>query len=177
MKTKNKGFTLLELLLSFAIILVAAIVAFYIYPKVKANSEASIENSNLSVLQTGIKTLYQSKSNYIGLNSKVLLDAMLVPNTMVSGNFIVNTWKAIVFIGVSSEVNFGDSYIIVYTDVPQISCVKIISGVSDNFKKITVGYSAVVKDTKEGLQDLNMALVTESCKAGGNFNMIQFVGN
>lgn len=176
--TAHKGFTLLELLLSFAIILGAAIVAFYVYPKVKANADANVENNNLITLQAGIKTLFRSKSNFSGVSPRVAIDAMIAPSKMIADNQLVNSWKGQVGINAVNLNNLGsgggaDAFSISYSNVPAEACIKLALGTGSSFDAISIiGASSWIKAKIS--DEIDIEKVTTACKKGGQYNMMIF---
>lgn len=140
----NKGFTLLELLLSFAIILRAAIVAFYVYPKVKDNANAQTENTNLTTLQAGIKALYQSKNNHSMINEGIVIDVNIATSAMVNNRQLMTSWRSGITVGSFNVNNASNSgFYIWYSKVPASLCVKLVTGAGNNFDMVMLNGSYV----------------------------------
>ena len=83
---KNKGFSLLEILLVLAIAAALVIGAFIVYPKVQAGARADAESKNISTIVAGIKSLYTSSSTYTGLTNAVAANAKIFPDNMLNGS-------------------------------------------------------------------------------------------
>jgi type II secretory pathway pseudopilin PulG len=172
-RSNRKGFSMVELLLVFAVILGAAVMVFVAYPKLKANQAATTENTNLSTLQAGIKNIFQGKPNYTGLVPTVLINAQVVPNTMVNGTNIVNSWGATVAIAPATLGGLANNaYSITYPSVPQDVCVKLASSSGLNFDTVTIGTTAV---KTFGSMDVDVVATTTACAAGGAANSIVMV--
>lgn len=174
MMKKQAGFSMVELLMVFAVILGAAVLVFVAYPKVKDNQAAATENTNLSTLQAGIKSLYSGKSNFAGVTPTVLLNAQVVPNTMINGANIVNTWGQTVTIASASLGGVpNNAYSISYSAVPQGPCVKLVSAAGLNFDTVSVNSTAI---KTFGNSDIDIAALAGACAGGGTANTILMTG-
>lgn len=162
-KNHNKGFSLLEILLVLAIAAALVIGAFVIYPKAQSSQRVQLESYNISTIQSGIKSLYTSVSNYNGLTNQVALNADIFPENMVDGTTVRNSFKGVVNVlsgstGPSGVA--GSSFIIQYMNVPAAECVKLISAVGSNFYIIQVTGTPV----KSATVPLDVATTTSACR-------------
>ncbi|WP_075208443.1 type 4 pilus major pilin [Klebsiella michiganensis] len=174
---KNKGFSLLELLLVLGIIAALVVGAFIVYPKVQASQRAEAESKNLATIQAGVKSLYTSASSFSGLTNTVAVGAKIFPDNMLVGTgtsaSVVNTFKGNVTVvsantGPSSAT--GSSFTITYNNVPAAECTKIVSAVAGNFYIAAVGSTTV----KAAGSSLNVASTSTACNSGGNSNTLVF---
>lgn len=83
LKIKN-GFSLIEMLLVLGVLAVLLIAAFVVYPKVRANVIAEKEVKNIAMIQAGISNLYKGQSSFQSLNNTLLVNAKIVPESMIS---------------------------------------------------------------------------------------------
>ncbi|OON40546.1 type IV pilin [Izhakiella australiensis] len=182
MKTKyirnKKGFSLLELLLVLGIIAALVVGAFIVYPKVQASQRAEAESKNIATIQSGVKALYNSASNYAGLNNAVGVQARIFPDNMLNGTgataSVVNLFKGNVTLAPSADSPSGtanSSFNITWVSVPAAECIKIVSAVAANFYIAEVG-SAIVKSADGAL---DVASASQACNEGGNANIILLV--
>lgn len=169
-RSNRKGFSMVELLLVFAIIMGAAVMVFVVYPKVKANSVTTEENQNITTIQGGVKSLFQSKANYSQVSPSLLIAASVVPNTMVSGTTLVNRWGGAVTIGPSTAVPNG--YAITYASVPDDICFKLVPSVGMNFVAVGVGSAGSLK-TKLN-EEIDMTKLASACVGGTSGNTLYF---
>ena len=172
---KNKGFSLLEILLVLAIAAALVIGAFIVYPKVQAGARADAESKNISTIVAGIKSLYTSSSTYTGLTNAVAANAKIFPDNMLNGSSTtpINAWKGDVTVAAAAtgpSSTAGSSFTITYTAVPAAECAKIVSGLAGTFYTVSVGSTAV--KTADGT--LNVAAMTTACNSGGNNNSLVF---
>lgn len=179
---KNKGFSMVELLMVFVVILFASVVVFLTWPKLSANSTAQKENTQLSTLQAGIKSTFQGNQGYAGLTPAVLLNSNIVPNTMINDqgtpatadDKIVNSWGKEVAIAPAPLSGVANSaYAITYEAVPQAVCVKLATGTGLSFITVTVNATQVKSPTQNSV---NIAAAATACAAGADENKIIFVG-
>lgn len=178
MQKKAKGFTLTEILLVLVIAAAIVIAAFIIYPKVQSSQRAQAEVDLVNTLRAGIHSLYAGTPDYMSLNTDVIIQAKLVPEKMVSENGqLVNSFNG----SIDVMPNFLDDdgslglttpngYSIYYNGVPPQECIKMVSALAPNFKKIRVGENLadVVIDGK-----LDIGLLATSC-GKNSYNIIYF---
>ena len=142
---QQKGFTLIELLLVVGIMALGAVVAYVTLPKVRSTANANSEAASINTLSAGIKNVYAGSNSYKTLTNKVLIDAKAVPEKMLTGTAnsteLVNSFGGLVTVAPtklgSNSQNYS-SYTITYNNVPDAECVKISTGVGNNFSEVTV---------------------------------------
>ena len=81
-KKKNKGFTLVEVLLVVGFIALAGIGVYTLYSKVQMSNTALAEGKNLDTIRAGVKNLFGGTQNYTDVKNAVLNDARITPDTM-----------------------------------------------------------------------------------------------
>lgn len=170
---RQQGFSMVELMLVFAVILGLAAMVFYVYPSVVESRLAKEEQTNLTALQAGVKSVYQGRANYATLTSTILLNGQVVPSNMVSGTDVINRWREIVTIGPvtlgGGSANNGFSF--TYTGVSQAACVKMAVSLGANFDVININ---AVDAKVLGTLDTDEAIATTQCAAGGAANTMVF---
>lgn len=169
----QQGFSMVELMLVFAIILGLAAMVFYVYPKVQESRIATEEQTNLTALQAGVKSVYQGKANYASLTTQILLDAQVVPNNMVTGTDIVNRWREVVAVAPATlaggTANNGFSF--TYTGVSQAACTKLAVSLGATFDIVNINGT----DAKAfGALDTDEAVATAQCAGGLANNTMVF---
>lgn len=181
-KTKNRGFTLIEILLVVGFISLAGIGIYTVYSKVQMSNAALTEGKNLDTIKAGVKSLYGGSQNYGGISNSVLNDARITPDSMraipyVAGaTSITNTFGGAVqvsSIGLNSGTNNG--FRITYTQVPGAVCSKLVSGSGTSWDQITVGATYVKTFGTGNLNISALASVCASDTGGGvsiNFESI-----
>ncbi|WP_413499873.1 type 4 pilus major pilin [Buttiauxella gaviniae] len=171
-KAKNKGFSLLEMILVLAVGASLVIAAFMLYPKIQASQRIDKETKNISTIQASIKSLYAGKSRMSGLSSDVLIASNSAPDNMIQSGKLVSEWKGSVNVEYSG--NHG-KYNIIYDNVPADACSRLITAVAGSFVSITI-YNASgsndVKNLEEGF--LIDAIKTANACAGDISSTIYF---
>ena len=93
---KEKGFTMIEILLGITIVAILMVGIFSYLPKIMENKNIDNENKNLNSISILLNSFYQNQNNYKTVNNKNIIDAHLVPDNMnVDKNTykIYNEWK------------------------------------------------------------------------------------
>ena len=193
-----KGFSLLELMLVLAAIVVLGAIVFQQYNKFRVSQQASQEAQNLAAAATAIKGLYTS-GNYISLDAGVAANANLFPDDMINGTTVTNQFGGAVTVGpvaatsalanaanaftataAPSATNVTRYFGIQYADVPSAVCVKLATAAAPTFDKVQVG-TTIVKNTSPGITTANRRLMDEAsvataCTGAATVNMV-FVTN
>lgn len=170
---RNKGFSLLELLLVLGIVAALIVAAFIVYPKVKSSYNASSEAKNIALIQTVSRSLYSAQGNYSGLYTTVLTNADAIPKGMINpqNGLITNGFKGYITViaeAINGTTNTG--FMISTDSIPSAECAKIISMIGSNFYTVRVNGGNYVKNKNMPL-DLNET-VTQCSKL--DINSIQF---
>lgn len=146
---KNKGFSLVEILLVLGVIALLAIAAFVIYPRVRMALDIQQERSNLMTLQSGIRSVLSTQNgDYTALGAIEQTAGNLLANRAkvtpiimnggdYSGSNIVNSWGGNVIIhstiGEFEGYARGRAFGIQYNNVPKDACVQFVLGTISGF--------------------------------------------
>lgn len=176
---KNSGFTLVEILLVVGFIALAGIGIYTVYSKVQMGNAALQEGKNLDTIRAGVKNLYGSSSNYVGLTNVVLNDARVTPDTMraipyaaADANINNSFGGAVVVepVGLGGGTNNG--FRVTYPSVPGAVCAKLVTGAGTGWDQIRVGGQQV---KTFGTGTLVIATLATACAAdAGNGVTITF---
>lgn len=181
-----KGFSLLELMLVLAAIVVLGAIVFQQYNKFRIGQQASEEAQNLAAAATAVKSLY-TRGDYSTLSANVAAKAKFFPDNMVAGGTsITNQWNGAVLLGPVSNAdaigattaptitagaatapvagNSNRFFGISYAAVPSETCIKLAGAAGATFDKIVINGN-VVKNTVPGATQmlLNEATVATNC--------------
>lgn len=175
---KQKGFTLVEILLVVGFIALASVGVYTVYNKVTLSNQANIESRNLDTIRAGVKNLYGGNSNYAlptAISPTVINNARITPESMrTPGNAasITNSFGGSVNIApVSLGTGTNNGFRVTYPQVPGGVCVRLATTGGSQFDQITIG-TTVVKQF--GTNQLDPAAAASSCNndAGNGVDML-----
>lgn len=155
--TKNKGFTLLEILLVIGIAAVIAIAAFMAWPAVQSSQRANAEQSRAMTIAAGIKQAYNGR--YAGVTDANVIAAKIPPSDMIDGATLNSSWGEAVTVAPVTGDN--SKFTISYAAVPEAVCLKLAPGLGQSFENVTVG-GTPIRDDAAGTA-YNPATVITQC--------------
>ena len=150
-------------------------------PKAKETSLAQKEAQNMGVLVSAIKRLYEGSSDFSTLSPQVLINANLIPSSMINGNNIINSWGQTVNIfgiGLYGQGGSGGTwgFSIYSSGIPQGSCAQIAMAIAPLADREFVNGS-FVKGMTVGDDTIDAATVASLCayqQSGSNWiNSVQ----
>lgn len=159
---RNKGFSLLEILLVLAIAAAIVIAAFIIYPKVTAEKTADSEAKRVMSIVAASKSLYASKANYAGLTFDVLKNADLIDKGMfakMDGGMPISEFGTPMTLMVA---NANSLIVVEYQQLKKENCIRLVPKIAGAAQTIQVNGIPVQSPTVQ----LNMADVTTQCSSG-----------
>lgn len=176
LKRQQAGFTLIELLLVVGIMALGAVLAYYTYPKVQSTNNANAEAASINTLAAGIKNVYAGSNSYASLNNSVLIKAKAVPQKMIEASSttdIRNGFGGAVTVAPTKLGTTGrdnSAYQITYNNVPDAECVKMSTGVGNNFGEVRI--NGVAAKAYPSTDPVDPSVATTNCT--GNANVIIF---
>ena len=168
----RKGFGLIEVIIAIAISAAAAYYFLVMVPKAKESNQASKEVTYIGGLQSGIRSVFNGTPTYANLTSTVLINANVVPSSMISGANIINSWGATVTVGPASLGGVtNNAFSITYPNVTQGACVQIVTSIGQSSDVVTINGTSV---KAYGANALDPAATATACAAGGASNTLIF---
>lgn len=156
-KLKNKGFSLVEMLIVLAIILIILVAAFFIYKNVSQKSDLNKEVEHLSLIKSSLDSIQRL--------DKTTLDANFFKSIEISsdnkGN-IYDTWKSP--IAISKSANSSLFYDISYSNMNKYNCINLSNEFKNIFQKITINSNDMSKFTVSDL--------TNACSSEGSNTIV-----
>lgn len=171
-KNKQKGLTLIELLVSIGIAAVIVTVALTLFSTTSEKNKVGVEVKNVGTLSASITNLFATATDYTGLNNSVMLASNGIPASMrgSAAGTIDHVWEpASITIAASNAAGAAGvtHYRIQYSNVPRQSCVELVSALVNSFSRVNIGAAQVT----------NIAQITAGCGTGaGNAPAINFIG-
>lgn len=150
-KLKNKGFSLVEMLIVLAIILIISVAAFFIYKNVSQKSDLNKEVEHLSLIKSSLDSIQRL--------DKTTLDADFFKSIEISSDNkgdIYDTWKSP--IAISKSANSSLFYDISYSNMNKYNCINLSNEFKNIFQKITINSNDMSKFT---VSDLTNACSSE----------------
>ncbi len=161
---KQKGFTLIETLLTVGFVALASVGVYQIFTKADGYVKAGKESKNLDIITKGLVKSYETKANYGGLTNALAYQNNVVPVSMkTTTGAIAHSMGGtvdIVSASIGSKTNNGFS--VIYRAVPSIYCAKMIGEAAKISNHITVGTS-VVLDYTTNQKQINVPELTQAC--------------
>lgn len=180
-KRKNKGFTLIEILLTFGILASLLVAAMVVYVKVSDSSKENKAKDEILLVQETVKDLTRSRSSYKDFNETILVSGNLLPMKMLKKKgvepAIINIYKGNIYLESSDVGGETDGMIkMSYKNVPSSSCTKIVKDMGKNYYLVQVynidGDGGDVKPRDNDKIDQN--LLDQSCDSKSNTILFYF---
>ena len=150
MKSSQKGFSLIEILIALGIMAALLLLVFIIVPRVQAQLKVNETGEQLTGMVATLKGLYATSPGYDQLTTERAIKGRVyydnMPHTPTS---VTNAWDGSVIFGPDSgtDGSYGPRYTndvparrfnITFTNVPDNECAKLASGVGTNFSLVVV---------------------------------------
>lgn len=188
------GFSLIEILLVLAVVVVVIAGAFAVYTQLTSSGTAQTESTALAATQAKIREVYGTNARrYTGLTEGDVAAGRMAPASMLSdtdadGNpdALVSGFGALITIAPVAVNGANDGFAITYTDVPSQECVDLVPRLATQFKYIqvaasgglaafasgtAVGGGGVVRNAFSG-GDLDRAYMIAQCNAGATMDLL-----
>lgn len=168
LKTKQSGFTLVELGIVVAIAAVIIGIGLVVVPSVLAATRANGEISDLPAISTKIQRAFANQPNFstpTTASMAVLVNLRVFPENMVSGTTVTNRWGGSLTAAVSTLQTANDSVTLTDTNVPGPECNQVVQGIDRSYRQIKVNATTVKAD---GDAQVNLATLGTACNAAGN---------
>lgn len=163
---KQRGFTLIELAVVLAVIVLAAAGIIARQRSTSQTAQVQAESGNLQAVIGKINSTFAGRSSYNGATTAFLLAQGAFPSSMVNGGSVVNTWNGSVTVAPGTGNTSVD---ITYGGVPTAACIELVANSSRSYRTITVG-ATVVKTAVQGEADL--ATTQTACSAASTVSVI-----
>ena len=127
---RNKGFTLIEVLIVLGIAAIVAAAAYFTYNSVRTTNDANEEIRNLDIIRSGIQNMYASQRDYTGLTLALVSNSGIVPSNLVGAGTgaIQNKWGNAYTITATGPDSGPSKSFGVTTTVPKNACEKVSQG-------------------------------------------------
>lgn len=150
-RNKQQGFTLIELMivLGIAALIVAGVITMYL--KSSSSQKVNDETTNLNTIVSGVRNLYSTSSNYVGLTTAVVVNAKIPPAKLVNGTTINNAFGGQVNIAPASiSGGTNNAFTVALTQVGSEECTKMVPATVRSFDKVAVGATVLTPASNAG---------------------------
>ena len=152
MKKLQKGFSLIEILISLGIVASLLLLVFIVVPRVQAQLRVNETSEQLTGMVASLKGLYTTAKDFNNLTTvravkgHIYYDNMPVDKT---NGTIKNSWDGDVYFGPDTGTQASQAprytgdiasrrFMITYTNVPDNECAKLSSSAGTNFMMVVV---------------------------------------
>ena len=133
---KQHGVTLIEAIIFLSLLSVVLGIVLNKASIAFASNRAAQATDAAQLIAAGIKSAYQLRNSYTGLNTATAIKNGLVPDYMVNGSTLSNVWGGAVTIAAATSPSNG--FAIVFKGVPPEDCAKFVNAVSSGFDQVTI---------------------------------------
>jgi type II secretory pathway pseudopilin PulG len=176
-RVRTAGFGLLEMILTFVLVIAAGAGVFYVYQSAKTTADVTAAVDNASNIAGGIQQIWgQNPSGFTGLSTQKAIDAHVVPTALINpdGQTLQGPWGAM---SVSGNFLIGTrfGYQITFQEVPAEACTKMALAASGRFHFVLVNNQAAI-DANGGIAAPGAAAVDWAATRCVDSNTVSFVG-
>ena len=162
---RQAGFTLIELVVVLAIIVLAIAAVVARQMSASQTSKVTSEVSNMQAIVGKIKSTFGGRPNYTGATTAFLLAQGAFPTSMVNGANVTHTWGGAVAVAAGAGNTSVD---ITYDAVPTSACIELVAAASRSFNEVTVGATK----TMNGQPIADLTVTQAACSAAANENIV-----
>lgn len=160
---RQRGVTLIEAIIFLSLLSVVLGIVLNKASIAFASNRAAQSTDAAQLIAAGIKSAYQLRNSYAGLNTTAAINNGLVPDYMVSGGTLTNVWGGGVVIEAVTTPSNG--FTIVFRGVPAEDCAKFVNAVSSGFEEVSIKNTKVKTFGSQG--GANPARVGAECSKPG----------
>lgn len=146
---KSKGFTLVEILLALAIIMVIALTAFFVFKFVQEKYRLNKETVNLTSLKSSIESIKKTNVNADLSNGNLVNYGAINKGALNSAGQLLDAWGSPIII--SSGSDGKGIYYISYSNLSVNECIELSSSVSKNFSSTNINSNFSLKPTQANI--------------------------
>lgn len=165
---KQKGATLLEIVMVIGIIAVIAISAMAYFNQANNSQRAVEEVKNIATLAGSIRNMFNTQGNFDGLENEVILKSNAFPDRMRvpgSDDLIKHGWAddGVIVVSESNVVSTTnhDAFSITYKNVPESGCSDLVANTVRYYMIVLVNNSEI-KNALTG-KEPTVRDVTDKC--------------
>lgn len=165
MKQRQRGFSLIELIVVVAILGLAAAAIISRSASTSQSTNIQTESQNLQSIVGKAKSVFAGRPNFNGATTAYMLANGAFPTSMVNGNNVSHSWNGAVTVAPGANPTTLD---ITYAAIPTAACIEFVSSQSRPYVEVTVAGNAV----KNGAQVADTALTQAACESAATVDVV-----
>lgn len=179
-KKKQKGLTMIELMLGLLVVLVIIGIAIIAFNNLRSSQRTQGMQSQLLQVLAGVQKIAPGP-NYEGVSADTLIKAGQAPSDMVNGTTLVNRFGGGVTIapatygGGAGAAN--NAVTITFNGVPKAECNAVIANTQPTFPRIVVGATAVKDQFAATPVAYTQAATATACENDANNIIFTYSGS
>lgn len=160
MKHKNRGFSLLELMLVLVVLVGGAAAAYKIFKPSQTQAAVRLEQENVGRMVDAIMGAYSTASNFSTLSTATAAGVLNVPMGVNGLNSVMRTDVTIV---PATSLSANDSFDMVYASLSSEKCIALIPALRSRSNGVFVGNNNNLQDARGAIT--NESLIATQCSA------------
>ena len=160
MKHKNRGFSLLELMLVLVVIVGGSIAAYKIFKPSQTQAAVRQEQENVGRMVDGIMGAYSTASNFSTLSTATAAGVLNLP---LGVNGLDSAMRTDVTIVPATSLSTNDSFDVVYASLTPEKCIALIPALTSRSNAVFVGNNNNLQDARGVIG--NESLIATQCSA------------
>ena len=181
-KKKQKGLTMIELMLGLLVVLVIIGIAIIAFNNLRSSQRTQGMQSQLLQVLAGVQKIAPGP-NYLGVSDATLIKAGHAPSDMVNdnGTALVNRFGGAVTVAPATYgggTGAADNAVtITFNGVPRAECNAVIANTQPTFPRIAVGTTAVKDQFGATRVDYDQAATATACEHDANNIIFTYSGS
>lgn len=171
---KQRGFSLLEIILYLAVAGVMSYIIYSVFGGASATAAVKRETDNMAYVASRLPRIFASQGNYAGITTATMIAAKAFPDSMAPAGATVvsNSFKGGVTVAPANILGTNDGFAITSTGIPQDACGEIASTSANAFTQIAINGTVVRSLASPNVQ---VTATAAACNDPSN-NTIVFTG-
>jgi len=166
---KQGGFTLIELSIVLAIIIIVILAGLSLAPMLMRGTRVQSETHNVGMLMSQVRNTYQGR--YANLTTAKVLQYNLAPSNLVNGNALAGNWGSITLVpGALTGAVANTAMQVTLVNIPQPDCIQLAPALAGTADELDVGGNANLKSANN--PNPAKDTITDACGNAGAVNIV-----
>lgn len=164
---KQRGLSMLELLIVFVIVFAVIGFAFVLYNRNDTSSKSLATQQQMMAVASAVREISMG-STYAGISSATLVSTKKVPSDMISGTTLINKFNGAVTIAAATYptgATANNAFTLALPQLPTAVCVDVVNKALQQFPRIVVGATTVHDKLNATPVVATVATIASGCAA------------